>query len=121
MSLRRDIFLSCVFLPSFFFGTRSHDDALPYDSNPRIEVQDGHLMFLTAKDKNITLKTNGIQGRVNVDGEDLGAFLDMAKVTKAGLHEVQQALQGASGIGRSIRLLTDRLDAVENATNSFSS
>ena len=45
---------------------------------PKITVKDGHIVFETARDKNIIFKSSG-GGRITIDGQDLTRIAQLAQ------------------------------------------
>ncbi|GAB6032010.1 hypothetical protein CHUAL_010385 [Chamberlinius hualienensis] len=59
-----------------------------YPNQPRIVTKDGHLLFITSNDRNITFQSKGF-GKVRVNDEDLGEILISAKLSVAQLQLIK--------------------------------
>ncbi len=57
---------------------------------PRIVIKDGHIIFETARNKNITFKSSG-SGIIAVNGEDLSKIVELGKTATSEIQRISSA------------------------------
>ncbi|RWS11455.1 cubilin-like protein, partial [Dinothrombium tinctorium] len=83
---------------------------------PKLYVKDGHLIFETATNKNITFKSSS-GGSIIVNNENLGTLVNLAKVSLADLKQLTST--HISGIQEKINGLEQQISSLTTTVNNF--
>ncbi|XP_071489998.1 uncharacterized protein [Diadema antillarum] len=92
-------------------GESREKRAADNNNQPNIVTNDGHLIFQTGANHNITFKTGGGDGRVNIDNYDLTEVSRTAMNNKANLETMRNDVDTLQSATDS---LTTRVTSLEN-------
>ena len=84
-------------------------------------IKEGHIVFETARNKNITFKSNG-GGRITIDGQDLTRIAELAKTANldgVSSSQLTQIQQGLEQLRTSYTTLVNTVNELRSLQTSF--
>ncbi|XP_065344562.1 cubilin [Cloeon dipterum] len=95
-----------------------------YEKQPRLRTQNGNLLIISGKDRNITLRTIGSQSFININGENLISLVAQAKSAVTTLQEgtidsLQSSLKSLSSDLYSVGGVIQRTATLENGLTNL--